>query len=154
MREKDRESKMRTSETVELYGQGDSLYWESIEEFEEFSKELVQKVKEELSKHNNPKLITISFEAKNYYEYGENYPYEAIELDFERDMTQEEIKEIEGIENMKDEQKNIAQELMAKGLNGNLAYDKSFVKAYKEGLIKIGEIKWLIRNYVTNGVEI
>jgi hypothetical protein len=56
-------------------------------------------------------------------------------------MTQEEIKEIEDRENMKDEQKNIAQELMSKGLNGNLAYDKSFVKAYKEGLIKIGEAK-------------
>ena len=30
---------------------------------------------------------------------------------------------------------------MSKGLNVNLAYDKSFVKAYKEGLIKIGEAK-------------
>ena len=42
---------------------------------------------------------------------------------------------------MKDEQKNIAQELMAKGLNGNLAYDKSFVKAYKEGLIILNREK-------------
>lgn len=131
----------RKSETIELYKQGDSLYWESIQEFEEFSKELVQKVKEELSRHNNATLTTISFEAKNYYEYGENYPYETIELDFERDLTQEEIKEIEDKENMKDEQKNIAQELMAKGLNGNLAYDKSFVKAYKEGLITINREK-------------
>ena len=130
---------MRTSQTVELYSQGDSLYWESIKEFEEFSKELVQKVQEELSKHNNATLTTIAFEAKNYYEYGDNYPYEVIELDFERDMTQEEIQEIEDRENMKAEQKNLAQELKDKGLNGNLAYDKSFVKAYKDGLIKIGE---------------
>ena len=130
---------MRKSETIELYKQGDSLYWESIQEFEEFSEELVQKVKEELSKHNNATLTTISFKARSYSEWGEDYPYETIELDFERDMTQEEIKEIEDKENMKNEQKNIAQELMAKGLNGNLAYDKSFVKAYKEGLIKIGE---------------
>lgn len=86
---------MRKYELIELYKQGDCLYWESIEEFEEVSKELVQKVKEELSKHNNTKLITISFEAKNYYEYGENYPYEVIELDFERYLTQEEIDEIE-----------------------------------------------------------
>ena len=56
-------------------------------------------------------------------------------------MTQEEIKEIEDKENMKDEQKNIAQELMAKGLNGNLAYDESFVKAYKDGLITINREK-------------
>ena len=126
---------MRKSETIELYSQGDCLYWESIEEFEEFSKELVYKVKEELSKHNNTTLTTIAFQARSYSEYGDTYEYETIELDFERDMTQEEIKEIEDKENMKDEQKNIAQEIMAKGLNGNLAYDKSFVKAYKEGLI-------------------
>ena len=132
---------MRKYESIELYSQGDCLYWESIEEFEEFSKELVQKVKEELSKHSNPTLTTIAFQARSYSEYGEDYLYETIKLDFERDMTQEEIKEIEDKENMKDEQKNIAQELMAKGLNGNLAYDKSFVKAYKEGFIKIGEIK-------------
>ena len=132
---------MRKSETIELYSQGDSLYWESTQEFEEFSKELVHKVKEELSKHNNATLTTISFEARSYSEYGDTYEYETIVLDFERDMTQEEIKEIEDRENMKDEQKNIAQELMSKGLNGNLAYDKSFVKAYKEGLIKIGEAK-------------
>lgn len=131
----------RKSETIELYKQGDSLYWESIQEFEEFSEELVQKVKEELSRHNNATLTTISFEARSYSEWGEDYLYETIKLDFERDMTQEEIKEIEDKENMKDEQKNIAQELMSKGLNGNLAYDKSFVKAYKEGLIKIGEAK-------------
>lgn len=130
---------MRTSETVELYSQGDSLYWESIEEFEEFSKELVRKVKEELSKHNNASLTTIAFQARSYSEYGDTYEYETVELDFERDMTQEEIQEIEDRENMKAEQKNLAQELAINGLNGNLAYDKSFVKAYKSGLIKIGE---------------
>lgn len=130
---------MRTSQTVELYNQWDSLYWESIEEFEEFSKELVQIVQVELSKHNNATLTTIAFQAKSYSEYGENYDYETIELDFERDMTQEEMQEIEGRENMRAEQKNLAQELRLKGLNGNLAYDKSFVKAYRAGLIKIGE---------------
>ena len=138
---------MRKSETIELYNQGDCLYWESIEEFEEFSRELVQKVKEELSKHSNPTLTTITFQARSYSEYGDTYEYETIELDFERDMTQEEIKEIEDKENMKDEQKNIAQELRAKGLNGSLAYDKSFIKAYKDGLItinreKIDDIQW------------
>lgn len=132
---------MKKYESIELYSQGDCLYWESLQEFEEFSKELVYKVREELSKHNNATLTTIAFQARSYSEYGDTYEYETIELDFERDLTQEEIKEIEDKENMKDEQKNIAQELMAKGLNGNLAYDKSFVKAYKEGLIKIGEIK-------------
>ena len=138
---------MRKSETVELYGQGDLLYWESIQEFEEFSKELVQKVKGELSKHNNPTLTIISFVAKNYYEYGENYPYEVIELDFERDMTQEEIDEGNNRHSLKKEQKNLEEELKANGLNGNLAYDNSFVKAYKEGLIiinreKINDIQW------------
>lgn len=133
------ESKMRTSETVELYSQGDSLYWESIKEFEEFSKELVQKVQEELSKHSNATLTTTAFQARSYSEYGDTYNYETIELDFERDMTQEEIQEIEDRENMKAEQKNLAYELSINGLNGNLAYDESFVKAYKLGLIKIGE---------------
>ena len=128
---------MRKYESIELYSQGDCLYWESIEEFEEFSKELVQKVKEELSKHNNPTLTTISFEAKNYYEYGENYPYEVIELDFERDMTQEEIDEDTNRYSLKKEQKSLEEELRTNGLNGNLAYDKSFAKAWKEGLIMI-----------------
>ena len=132
---------MRKSETIELYSQGASLYWESIQEFEEFSKELVQKVKEELSKHSNPILTTISFDAKNYYEYGENYPYEVIELDFERDMTQEELDEDNNRHNLKKEKESLAQELKANGLNENLAYDKSFVKAYKDGLITINREK-------------
>lgn len=132
---------MRTSQTVELYGQGDSLYWESIEEFEEFSKELVQRVQEELSKHNNATLTQVSFEARSYSEYGDTYEYETIELDFERDMTQEEIQEIEDRENRKAEQKNLAQELKDNGLNGNLAYDKSFVKAYRDGLITVNKEK-------------
>ena len=130
---------MRKYESIELYSQGDCLYWESIEEFEEFSKELVQRVQEELSKHNNATLTTIAFEARSYYEYGDSYNYETITLDFDRDMTQEEIQEIEDRENMKAEQKNLAYELSINGLNGNLAYDESFVKAYKLGLIKIGE---------------
>jgi uroporphyrinogen-III decarboxylase len=132
---------MRKYESIELYKQGDCLYWESIEEFEEFSRELVQKVREELSKHSNPTLTTISFEAKNYYEYGENYPYEVIELDFERDMTQEEIDEDNNRYSLKKEQKNLEEELRANGLNGNLAYDNSFAKAYKEGLIIINREK-------------
>ena len=132
---------MRKSETIELYSQGDCLYWESIQEFEEFSKELVQKVTEEFSKHSNPTLTTISFEAKNYYEYGENYPYETIDLDFERDMTQEEIDEDNNKYSLKKEQKNLEEELRTNGLNGNLAYDNSFAKAYKEGLIIINREK-------------
>ena len=132
---------MRKSETTELYTEDDSLYWESIEEFEEFSKELVQKVKEELLKHSNPVLNIISFEAKNHYEYGENYPYETIELDFERDMTQEEIDEDNNRYSLKKEQKNLEEELKANGLDGRLAYDNSFVKAYKEGLIIINREK-------------
>lgn len=132
---------MRTPQTVELYSQGDSLYWESIKEFEEFSKELVEKVKEELSKHNNATLTTIAFQARSYSEYVDTYEYETIELDFERDMTQYEIQEIEDRENMKAEQKNLAQELKDNGLNGNLAYDKSFVKAYRDGLITVNREK-------------
>ena len=128
---------MRKYESIELYSQGDSLYWESIQEFEEFSKELVQKVKEELSKHSNPVLTTLSFEAKSYYEYGENYPYEVIELDFERDMTQEEIDEDNNRYSLKKEQKSLEEELILFGLDGSLAYDKNFAKAWKEGLITI-----------------
>lgn len=132
---------MRKSETIELYSQGDSLYWESTQEFEEFSKELVQKVKEELSKHNNATLTTIAFQARSYSEYGDIYEYETIELDFERDMTQEELDEDKNRHNLKKEQKNIEQELIINGLNGNLAYDKSFVRAYKDGLITINREK-------------
>ena len=132
---------MRKSETIELYKQGDCLYWESIEEFEEFSRELVQKVKEELSKHSNPVIATIAFQARSYSEYGETYEYETIELDFERDMTQEEIDEDNTRHSLKKEQKNLEEELIIFGLDGSLAYDKSFVKAYKEGLITINREK-------------
>ena len=132
---------MRKSETTELYTEEDSLYWESIEEFEEFSKELVQKVKEELSKHNNPKLITISFEAKNYYEYGENYPYEVIELDFERDLTQEEITGIEQKELEKNLDKDLSIKLVELGVDVNLAYTKLFLEGVKQGSIKVEGLK-------------
>ena len=131
---------MRKSETTELYTEEDSLYWESIEEFEEFeefSKELVQKVKEELSKHNNPKVITISFEAKNYYEYGENYPYEVIELDFERDLTQEEVTGIEQKELEKNLDKDLSIKLVELGVDVNLAYTKLFLRDVKQGIIKV-----------------
>ena len=126
---------MRKYESIELYSQGDCLYWESIQEFEEFSKELVYKVKEELSKHSNPTLTTISFQAKSYYEYGENYPYEVIKLNFERDMAQEEIDEDNNRYSLKKEQKSLEEELILFGLDGSLAYDKNFAKAWKEGLI-------------------
>ena len=129
---------MRTSETVELYKQGDSLYWESIEEFEEFSKELVRKVKEELSKHNNATLTTIAFEARSYSEYGENYPYETIELDFERDMTQEEMQKIKDREDKHIKQHYLARELRFRGLNENLAYDDTFFNACNAGFILFG----------------
>lgn len=132
---------MRKSETTELYTDADSLYWESIEEFEEFSKELVQKVKEELSKHNNPKLITVSFEAKNYYEYGENYPYEVIELDFERDLTQEEITGIEQKELEKNLDKDLSIKLVELGVDVNLAYTKLFLEGVKQGSIKVEGLK-------------
>ena len=128
---------MRKYESIELVGQGDCLYWESIKEFEEFSKELVQKVKEELSKHNKPKLITISFEAKNYYEYGENYPYEVIELDFERDLTQEEITGIEQKELEKNLDKDLSIKLVELGVDVNLAYTKLFLREVKQGIIKV-----------------
>ena len=132
---------MRKYESIELYGQEDNLYWESIEDFKKFSEEVTIRVEEELAKHKNATFRTLALSSGSYSEYEDTYEYETIELDFERDLTQEEIKEIEDKENMKDEQKNIAQELMAKGLNGNLAYDKSFVKAYKDGLITINREK-------------
>ena len=132
---------MRKYESIELYGQEDNLYWESIEDFKKFSEEVIIRVEEELAKHKNATFRTLALSSGSYSEWGESYTYVSIELDFERDLTQEEIKEIEDKENMKDEQKNIAQELMAKGLNGNLAYDKSFVKAYKDGLITINREK-------------
>ena len=42
---------------------------------------------------------------------------------------------------MKAEQKNLAQELKDNGLNGNLTYDNSFVKAYKAWLITVNREK-------------
>lgn len=128
---------MRKSETIELYNQGDCLYWESIQEFEEFSKELVQKVKEELSKHSNPVLTTIAFQAKSYSEYGDNYPYETIELDFERDLTQEEITGIEQKELEKNFDKDLSIKLVELGVDVNLASSKLFLEDVKKGIVKV-----------------
>ena len=124
---------MRKYESIELYGQEDTLYWESIEDFKKFSEEVTIRVEEELAKHKNATFRTLALNS----EWEESYTYVSIELDFERDLTQEEIAELEDKENMKGEQMNFAQELMEKGLNGNLAFNESFVKAYKEGLITI-----------------
>ena len=115
---------MRKSETIELYNQGDCLYWESIQEFEEFSKELVQKVKEELSKHNNTTLSQIAFQARSYSEYGDTYEYETIELDFERDFTEEEITGIE----QKELEKNLDKDLSIKLVELGKAYQESCAK--------------------------
>lgn len=128
---------MRKYESIVLYSQGDCLYWESIQEFEEFSKELVYKVKGELSKHSNPTLITIAFQARSFSEYGDIYAYETIELDFERDLTQEEIDEDTNRYSLKKEQKSLEEELIIFGLDGSLAYNNNFAKAWKEGLIMI-----------------
>ena len=48
-----------------------------------------------------------------------------------------EIDEDNTRHSLKKEQKNLEEELIIFGLDGSLAYDKSFVKAYKEGLITI-----------------
>ena len=132
---------MRTSQSVELYSQGASLYWESIKEFEEFSKELVQKVQVELSKHNNATLTTIAFQAGSYSEYGEDYSYETIELDFERDLTQEEIAEIEQKELEKNLNKDLSTKLVELGVDVNLAYSKFFLEQVKQGIIKVEGLK-------------
>ena len=132
---------MRTSQSVELYSQGASLYWESIKEFEEFSKELVQKVQVELSKHNNATLTTIAFQAGSYSEYGEDYSYETIELDFERDLTQEEIAEIEQKELEKNLTKDLSTKLVELGVDVNLAYSKFFLEQVKQGIIKVEGLK-------------
>ena len=128
---------MRKYESIELFSQDDCLCWESIQEFEEFSKELVQKVKEELSKHSNPVLTTIAFQAKSYSEYGDNYPYETIELDFERDLTQEEITGIEQKELEKNLDKDLSIKLVELGVDVNLAYTKLFLEDVKKGIVKV-----------------
>ena len=138
---------MRKYESIELYGQEDTLYWESIEDFKKFSEEVTIRVEEELAKYKNATFKTLALSSGSYSEWGEYYTYVSIELDFEMDMTQEEIDEDNNRYNLKKEQESLAQELRAKGFNGNLAYDKSFVKACKDGLItinreKIDDIQW------------
>ena len=128
---------MRKYESIELYSQDDCLYWESIEEFEEFSRELVQKVKEELSKHNNATLSQIAFQARSYSEYGDTYEYETIELDFERDLTQEEIAEIEQKELEKNLDKDLSIKLVELGVDVNLAYTKLFLEDVKKSIVKV-----------------
>ncbi len=132
---------MRKYESIELYGQEDSLYWGSIEDFKKFSEEVVVRVEAELSKHKNATLETISLSSGSYSEYGDTYTYESIVLDFERDFTEEEIAGMEQKELEKNLDKDLSIKLVELGVDVNLAYNKFFLEQVKIGIIKIEGLK-------------
>ena len=128
---------MRKYESIELYGQEATLYWESIEDFKKFSEEVVVRVEAELAKHKNATLETIALSSGSYSEYGDTYTYESIVLDFRRDFTEEEIMEMEQKELEKNLDKDLSTKLVELGVDVNLAYTKLFLKDVKQGIIKV-----------------
>ena len=132
---------MRKYESIELYGQEDSLYWGSIEDFRKFSEEVVVRVKVELAKHKNATLETIALSSGSYSEYGDTYTYESIVLDFERDFTEEEIAEMQQKELEKNLDKDLSTKLVELGVDVNLAYNKFFLEQVKQGIIKVEGLK-------------
>ena len=132
---------MRKYESIELYGQDDCLYWESVEDFKKFSEEVVMRVEAELTKHKNATLETIALSSGSYSEYGDTYTYESIVLDFERDFTDEEIAEMQQKELEKSIDKDLSLKLVELGIDVNLDYNKFFLGQVKQGIIKIEGLK-------------
>ena len=132
---------MRKYESIELYGQEDSLYWGSIEGFKKFSEEVTIRVEEELAKHKNATFQTLALSSGSYSEYGDTYTYESIVLDFERDFTDEEIAEMQQKELEKSIDKDLSLKLVELGIDVNLAYNKFFLGQVKQGIIKIEGLK-------------
>lgn len=132
---------MSKYESIELYGQGDGLYWESIEDFKEFSEEVTVRVKEELAKHKNATFRTLALSSGSYSEYGDTYTYESIVLDFKRDFTEEEIAEMEQKELEKNLDKDLSTKLVELGVDVNLAYYKLFLEGVKQGIVKVKGLK-------------
>ena len=132
---------MRKYESIELYGQEDILYWESIEDFQKFLEEVVIRVSAELAKHKNATFQTLALSSGSYSEWGDSYTYESIELDFERDFTEEEIAEIEQKELEKNLDKDLSTKLVELGVDVNLAYTKLFLEEVKQGIVKVKGLK-------------
>ena len=132
---------MRKYESIELYGQEDNLYWESIEDFKKFSEEVIIRVEEELAKHKNATFRTLALSSGSYSEWGESYTYVSIELDFERDFTEEEITGIEQKELEKNLDKDLSIKLVELGVDVNLAYTKLFLEDVKKGIVKVKGLK-------------
>ena len=132
---------MRKHESIELYGQEDSLYWGSIEDFRKFSEEVTVRVEEELAKYKNATLETLALSSGSYSEWGESYTYESIELDFERDFTEEEIAGMQQKELKKSIELDLSTKLVELGVDVNLAYYKLFLEGVKQGIIKVEGLK-------------
>ena len=132
---------MRKYESIELYGQEDCLYWESVEDFKKFSEEVTVRVEEELSKYKNATFQTLALTSGSYSEWGESYTYESIELDFERDYTEEEIAGMQQKELEKNLDKDLSTKLVELGVDVNLAYYKLFLEGVKQGIIKVEGLK-------------
>ena len=132
---------MRKFKSIELYGQEDSLYWESIEDFKKFSEEVTIRVEEELAKHKNATFQTLALGSGSYSEYGDTYTYASIVLDFERDFTDEEIAEMQQKELEKNLYKDLSLKLIELDIDTNLAFNKFFLEQVKKGIIKIEGLK-------------
>ena len=132
---------MRKHESIELYGQEDNLYWGSIEDFKKFSEEVIIRVEEELAKHKNATFQTLALNTGSYSEWGESYTYESIELDFERDFTEEEIAGMQQKEIEKNLEKDLSTKLVELGVDVNLAYYKLFLEQVKQGIVKVEGLK-------------
>ena len=132
---------MRKYESIELYGQDDCLYWESVEDFKKFSEEVVVRVEAELSKHKNATLKTIALSSGSYSEYEDTYTYESIVLDFERDFNDEEIAEMQQKELEKNLDKDLSIKLVELDVDTNLAYNKVFLEQVKKDIIKVEGLK-------------
>ena len=124
-----------------MYGQEDSLYWESIEDFKKFSEEVTIRCEEELTKHKNATFQTLALSSGSYSEYGDTYTYESIVLDFERDFTDEEIAEMQQKELEKNLYKDLSLKLVELDIDTNLAFNKFFLEQVKKGIIKIEGLK-------------
>lgn len=92
---------MENKKYIDYQPEDFKYYWESKEEFKEWSKEIIKQFEEyETLKYEN---IMLSYNISSYMEYGESFDDVCMSWSYQRDYTQEELDEINKNEKDKNE---------------------------------------------------
>ena len=83
---------MENKKYIDYQPEDFKYYWESKQEFKEWSEEIIKQFEEyEALNYEN---IVLSYNVSNYTEYGESFNNVYMEWEYTRDYTQQELEEI------------------------------------------------------------